>query len=82
MRIFLKGFLFEARLSFRSMWFASKFARLLVSTSNTQFSEGGVAVRAKTEQLRHLLFITEDMWERRELLSELRKICGFRMANN
>jgi hypothetical protein len=74
-RFFLKAFLFEAWLSVRSMQFASKFGRLLVSTSKTQFSETRVAVRPKTETLRHLLFISENMWERRELLPELRKIC-------
>lgn len=74
-RIFLKGFLFEGWLSVRSMLFASKYGRLLVSTSKTQFSESRVAVRPKTEHLRHLLLICENMWEHRELLPELRKIC-------
>jgi hypothetical protein len=74
-RIFLKGFLFEGWLSVRSTVFASRYARLLVSTSKSQFSESRVPIRAKTEHLRHLLFIAENMWERRELLPELRKIC-------
>jgi len=74
MRPFLKGRLLEVWLHFKTALFARSFARLLVANSKIAYSEPLRAVNAKREKLRRILFICENMWERRELLPELVKI--------
>jgi len=74
MRPFLKGRLLEIWLHFKTAFFARKFARSVVATSKTASTEPKGAVSAKTEKLRRILFVCENMWERRELLPELVKI--------
>ncbi|MBV8226846.1 MAG: glycosyltransferase [Verrucomicrobia bacterium] len=74
MRPFLKGRLLEIWLHFKTAFFARKFARSVVATSKTACAEPKRAVSAKTEKLRRILFVCENMWERRELLPELVKI--------
>jgi hypothetical protein len=73
-RPLLKGRLLEIWLHFKTILFARSFARFLVANSKTPCSEPKRAVTAKREKLRRVLFVCENMWERRELLPELLKI--------
>jgi spore maturation protein CgeB len=74
MRPFLKGRLLEVWLHFKTVRFARSFARLLIANSKIAYSEPPPAVNSRKEKLRRILFVCENMWERRELLPELIKI--------
>ena len=73
-RPFLKGRLLELWLHFKSSRFARRFARFLVVNGKVHFFEPRSAIRPRKEQLRRILFVCDNMWERRVLLPELDQI--------
>jgi spore maturation protein CgeB len=74
MRPLLKGRFRTLWLHFKTVRFAEKFARFLVANSKVNFSEPHYAVSLTREKLRRMLFVCDNMWERRGLLPELGKI--------
>lgn len=70
----MKGSLLKLWLRFTTARFADKFARMLVTCGMRDFSEPHTAIRPSKEKLRRILFVSDNMWERRELLPELRRI--------
>jgi spore maturation protein CgeB len=74
MRPLLRGRLRTVWLHFKTVRFAEKFARFLIANSKIDFSEPHHAVCPSKEKLRRMLFVCDNMWERREILPELVKI--------
>jgi hypothetical protein len=74
MRPFLRGRILRLWLQFKATRFAHRFARFLIANSNFDFSEPQHLIRPRKEKLRRMLFVCENMWERRVLLPELNQI--------
>ena len=74
MRPFLRGRLLRLWLHFKTSRFADRFARFLIANCKNDFPEPHQAVCPRKEKLRRILFVCDNMWERRALLPELSNI--------
>jgi hypothetical protein len=81
-RLFLRGPLLRAWLRRQTRRLEQRYARELIEHSTKPAPvPPPLPARIKTRPLRRILFIADVMWEERELVPELRKICDVQVLN-